>query len=180
MNRWMTGIGNGQSERFVVDWRQSVRDSFPSENSFFCHFGVAKRISQPEGKLIFIQCRNDVFKHLTVVSCRFQSRRNDWRSVVGVDAPRLRLFEVTALTEIMRINFAVRIARIVQVANIFAIRAQWPAVFFDWTRSTTGMVNREPICRCAVTDSIVADPNFQVKLFTDIVQHLAAVGTGRQ
>ncbi len=79
MNWMITLIGYGESERFVVERRQCVGDGLPAENSFFSHLGIRERIHQSEMKRILICCVDDIFEHLPVIGCRFQTVRNDRR-----------------------------------------------------------------------------------------------------
>ena len=44
MNGMITLIGYGESERFVIERRQSIGDSLPVENSFFGDLGIRERI----------------------------------------------------------------------------------------------------------------------------------------
>jgi hypothetical protein len=44
MNGMITLIGYGESERFVIERRQSIGDSLPAENSFFGDLGIRERI----------------------------------------------------------------------------------------------------------------------------------------
>ena len=72
---------------------------------------------------------DDILEHLTVISCRLQSVRDNRRLVVRIDAPRLRMIQIATLTRIVRIDLSVWIARIVKVADVFTVRTQRPVVF---------------------------------------------------
>lgn len=73
MNWMITLVGNGESERFVVERRQCVGDGLPAENSFFGHLGIRERIHQPEMKRIYIGGVDDILEHLSVIGCCFQT-----------------------------------------------------------------------------------------------------------
>lgn len=169
MNWMITLIGYGESERFVVERRQCIGDSLPAENSFFGHLGVRERIYQSEMKWILICGVDDILEHLAVICCCFQTVGNDRRLVVRINAPRLRVIQIAALTSIMRIDLSVRIARIVQVADVFTVTTQRPAIFLGRTRPATRVVDGQSASRGAVTEPVVADANFQVQLLADIV-----------
>ena len=121
---------------------------------------------------------DDILEHLAVIGGRFKPIGDNRRLIIGIDAPRLRMIQIATLTRIMRIDFSVRIAGIVQVADVFTVTTQRPAVFLGWARSATRVVDGQSASWCAVTDSVVADTNFQVQLFADIVQHMATTRTG--
>ena len=123
---------------------------------------------------------NDVLEHLAVIGCRFHSIGHNRRLVVWIDAPRLRVIQIAALTRIVRIDLSVRITRIVQIADVFTVATQRPVVFLGWARSTTRVVDGQFAGLCAVTLPVVTHTNFQVQLLTDIVENVATIRTGRQ